>query len=175
MSAWTYVNGTITLSPMGRTQAEKRYILDTVLNHLPLVTGSEKDMSKYVIQKDGFNSSSSFDEYGWRTDNLLDWYGNNNRRGGWLRTQDQYILVVDGSLRDREFEETFKEFMNFICRLSDRIIIEDALIKISSYNKEVLITNKNECFSDMYTYPSWSVGGKEDEYNWCEHLMWESK
>ena len=43
MSWWTYINGTITVSPMGRTQAEKRYILETVLDHLPLVTGSERD------------------------------------------------------------------------------------------------------------------------------------
>ena len=37
MSYWTYVNGTVIVSPMGRTQAEKRYILDTVLSHLPRV------------------------------------------------------------------------------------------------------------------------------------------
>lgn len=50
MSYWTYVNGTVIVSPMGRTQAEKRYILDTVLSHLPRVTGSEGDMNVYVIQ-----------------------------------------------------------------------------------------------------------------------------
>lgn len=43
MSWWTHINDTITASPMGRTQAEKRYILETVLDHLPLVTGSERD------------------------------------------------------------------------------------------------------------------------------------
>lgn len=56
MSYWTYVNGTVIVSPMGRTQAEKRYILDTVLSHLPRVIGSEGDMNVYVIQKSGFNS-----------------------------------------------------------------------------------------------------------------------
>ena len=53
MSWWTYVHGTIVVSPMGRTQAEKRYILDTVLEHLPVVSGSERDMNVYVIQKEG--------------------------------------------------------------------------------------------------------------------------
>lgn len=51
MSSWTYITGTITVSPIGRTQAEKRYILDTVLAHLPIVSGSERDMNVYVIQK----------------------------------------------------------------------------------------------------------------------------
>lgn len=64
MSSWTYIQGTITVSPIGRTQAEKRYILDTVLAHLPIVSGSEKDMDVYVIQKNGHNSSCSCDEFG---------------------------------------------------------------------------------------------------------------
>ena len=56
MSSWTYINGVITVFPLGRTQAEKRYILDTVLDHLPKVTGSERDMNTYLIQKSGYNS-----------------------------------------------------------------------------------------------------------------------
>ena len=55
MSSWTYVHGTIVVSPLGRTQHEKRYILETVLDHLPVVTGSERDMEVYVIQKRGYN------------------------------------------------------------------------------------------------------------------------
>ena len=51
MSFWTYVHGTIEVTPMGRTQAEKTYILNTVLEHLPHVTGSEEDMNVYVLQK----------------------------------------------------------------------------------------------------------------------------
>ena len=51
MSNWSYIQGTITASPIGRTQAQKRYILDTVLAHLPIVSGSERDMNVYVIQK----------------------------------------------------------------------------------------------------------------------------
>ena len=107
MSFWTYVNGTVIVSPMGRTQAEKRYILETALNHLPLVTGSEKGMNAYIIQKNGHNSSSSCDEFGYVTNNLVDRYGNKSRKCGWMRTQDEYILVVEGSLRDRMFNQTF--------------------------------------------------------------------
>ena len=48
MSNWTYVMGQIIVAPMGRTQNEKEYILKTVLDHLPLVTGSEEDMQVYI-------------------------------------------------------------------------------------------------------------------------------
>lgn len=50
MSYWSFVHGTVTVLPFGRTQAEKRYLLDTVLDHLPKVTGSEGDMNIYLLE-----------------------------------------------------------------------------------------------------------------------------
>ena len=63
MSHWAYIRGTITVEPLGRTQPEKRYILDTVLDHLPRVSGSEEDMNVYAIQKKGYNGSCSCGGY----------------------------------------------------------------------------------------------------------------
>lgn len=142
MSWWSYIHGTIVVSPTGRTQAEKRYILDTVLDHLPRVTGSERDMNVYVIQKNGHNSSSSHDEFGQRTNNLFDRYGYKNREHGWLQMQDEYILVVDGSLRDREFEETFRAFQKWLIRLSKRVTVKSVLVKINDYDKSKLIRKR---------------------------------
>lgn len=101
MSMWTYVNGTITVNPMGRTNEEKEYILKTVLNHLPLVTGSEEDMNIYIIPKKGYNSSCSTDEFGEKTNNLTDSYGRKNRDRGYLQVQDEYIIVVMDIKRQR--------------------------------------------------------------------------
>ena len=53
MSHWSYIQGVITVQPMGQTQPQKRYILETVLNHLPRVTGSEGDMDVYITQLNG--------------------------------------------------------------------------------------------------------------------------
>lgn len=180
MSFWTYVHGTVTVHPMGRTQAEKRYILDTVLEHLPLVTGSEGCMDVYVIQKNGHNSSSSCDEFGQVTNNLVDIHGDKDRNGGWLRIQDEYILVVDGSLRDRMFDQTFREFMKWICRLGKRINIEDVLVEIKEYGKSTIIKNRNvQCskhsykkvFDGLFESPSWC--NEDNEPNWCEFMMWD--
>jgi len=180
MSYWTYVNGTITVHPMGRTQPEKRYILDTVLNHLPRVTGSEGDMNVYVIQKAGHNSSSSCDEFGEITNNLLDYYGYKSRNG-WLQTQDEYILVVNGALRDREFNETFREFMKWTVRLGKRVGIEDILVEIKGYDKSTIIKNTNvknkrysykDVFSELFESPSWC--NDTDEINWCEYMMYDN-
>ena len=165
---------------MGRTQAEKRYILDTVLEHLPLVTGSERDMNVYVIQKNGHNSSSSCDEFGEVTNNLIDSYGNKSRDRGWLRTQDEYILVVDGSFRDRMFDQTFREFMKWICRLGKRVDIEDVLVEVKGYDKSTVIRNYNiqgkkfsysKVFDGLFEDPSWC--NDTGEPNWCEFMMWD--
>ena len=175
MSWWSYVNGTITVRPMGNTQAEKRYVLETILNHLPLVTGSERDMNVYIVQKEGANSSNSCDEYGEQTNNLIDRYGNHSYEHGWLRVQDTYILVVNGSFRDRYFHETFREFMNWLCRLCKRIWVTDILVRISDYEKEYLIDDSCDISSPYYQMneaPSWCEESN-GEPCWCEHLLIE--
>lgn len=62
MSMWTYVRGLIELGVPGRTQAEKDYILQTVIDHLPKVTGSEYSMNVYTIRANGHNIWSNHDE-----------------------------------------------------------------------------------------------------------------
>ena len=179
MSYWTYITGTITVSPIGRTQAQKRYILDTVLAHLPIVSGSERDMNVYVIQKNGHNSSSSCDEFGERTNNLTDWHGNKTRSRGWLYTQDEYILVVDAALRDREFNQTYREFIKWLVRLGKRVMIENILVKISGYDKFTIIKEKKKknekyswqnVFNNLFENSSWM--NDDGEVNWCEYMLY---
>jgi len=171
MSVWSFVKGVITVEPMGRTQAEKTYILQTVLDHLPIVSGSEGDMNVYMIQKNGYNSSRSCDEHGNRTNNLIDDHGHKSQRRGWLNSQNQYLLIVDGSLRYREFEETFKEFQNWLCRLAKRVDVRDVLVEVKSYKKSFIIRNTNHVYTHMFEKPSWC--NESGEPTWCEYLMWD--
>jgi hypothetical protein len=133
-------------------------------------------MNVYVIQKNGHNSSSSCDEFGYSTNNLTDSYGDKGRRNGWLRIQDEYILVVNGSFRDRMFNQTLQEFNKWLCRLAKRSSVEDVLVEIKGYNEHILIRNTNDCYGKMFEYPSWSnCGEKVKSENWCEYLMWNSE
>ena len=171
MSYWTYINGTVTVRPMGRTQAEKRYILETVLDHLPFVTGSERNMNVYIIQKNGYNASSSHTELG-VYGGYLGWDKNNLS----LKTQDEYILVVEGSLRDRMFEQTYREFQKWLCRLAKRVGVEDVLVEIKAYDKSSIVRNVNDIYGKMFEDPSWYRKKGDDEFkepNWCEYLMWD--
>lgn len=177
MSWWTYVNGTVTVNPMGRTQAEKRYILETVLDHLPFVTGSERDMNVYIIQKNGYNSSSSHTEFG-VYGGYLGWPKNNQS----LDTQDEYILVVNGAFRDRMFEQTYREFQKWLCRLAKRVDVDDVLVEITGWEQSALIRNprlsRKKCcetvYGQMFERPTWCYDDDEfHEPNWCEYLMWD--
>lgn len=170
MSMWTHISGIIKVSPMGRTQAEMKYILDTVLAHLPNVTGSERDMEIHIVQSNFDNGSSSHDEFQMITDNLIDNYGQRNRKDGWSRYVDEYILVVNGSLRDREFNQTLREFQKWLCRLAKRVHVNKVLVEISGYGKHDIITDNYGVYYDMFEIPSWC--NKTGEPNWCEYLMW---
>ena len=166
MSLWTYITGVITVDPMGRTQPEKRYILDTILEHLPRVTGSEQDMHVYVTQKNGYNSSCSHNEF----DEWIPWKRN--------ETQTKYLITVNASLRDREFSQTLRELNKWLNRLAKRAGIEEILVKLNGYDrghgwKEILISNAKP-YQEMAEYPSWWPEKSGGEPMWCEYLMWES-
>lgn len=170
MSYWTYVRGYIKVDCVGRTQPEIEYILKSILDHMPRITGSEGDVTIHIVKEDGNSSSLSCDEYFDCTNNLVDLYGNKSYKDGWLETQSKFYLFLEGSLRDRQFEQTYKETMKFLCRLAKRISVEDILIKVQGYEQSVTIDNAKP-FEEMYEMPSWCNDTHEPA--WWEHLMWK--
>ena len=172
MSHWTHIIGTIRVSPMGRTQPEKRYILETVLAHLPLVTGSEGDMKIHINVGGGCSSSSSHDEFDMRTNKGTDWrYGCRVDNGGYFEMEEDYLLTLVGNLRDREFEETYREFQKWIIRLAKRVGVDEICVKIwAEYGKEIIISDPTP-YDNMFEWPSWCKDS-DGEPNWCEYLMW---
>ena len=172
MSWWTHIRGTVEVSPMGRTQPECDYILNTVLEHLPLVTGSERDMVVHVTRREGHNSSSSHDEFGRRTNNLVSYYGGTHTRNGMYHMQDEYLLTIEADLRDRMFKQTKKEFLKWIVRLAKRVWVRDAFVRVWGYGDEQMIINRTEGFHSINEPPSWYRGGT-GEPCWAEYLMWD--
>ena len=169
MSYWTYIRGTIMVSPLGRTQEEMNYILKTVLRHLPKVSGSEKDMEIIVNQPNGWTTSASCDEF----DNYVGNFEINRR----------YILTLYGNLRDRTFDETYKEFNKWINRLAKRVFVDEVFVNINGYNysdsnkhhinKHNIIIDNNKYYN-LYEQPTWYRNNKDGEPNWCEYLMYEN-
>lgn len=175
MSYWTHILGVIEVSPMGRTQHEKTYILNTVLDHLPIVTGSERNMN-ISINVGRENGSSSCDEFYMRTNNLTDSYGEKSRKHGWLRTADCYYLTIYGDFRDRLFNQTFHEFQKWLCRLSKRVDVNHVSVTILSDDHKPYHIEEygwDNPYSEMFEMPSW-IEASEGEPTWCEYLMWES-
>lgn len=176
MSYWTHILGVIKVCPMGRTQHEKTYILNTVLDHLPIVSGSERDMDVIVNVDPCNNSSCSCDEFMTRTNNLRDRYGDRSRSRGWLRTSDDYYLTIVADLRDRMFAETFREFQKWLCRLAKRVDVDEVNVAIKADDRRepyfIHEISWNNPYSKMFEEPSW-VKESEGEPTWCEYLMWE--
>jgi len=165
VSSWTYVKGAVEVSVPGRTQAQIRYVLESVLDHLPRVTGSEGDMNVYISREAGHNCSMPCDEFGLETNNLRDLYGNKTRERGWLETQGMYMLTVEGNLRDREFEETKREFSRWLCRLAKRLNVYSVVVKIWGYGKSLVISDATP-FDEMFEW-------RDGEKGWTDYLFWE--
>ena len=161
MSSWTHVKGVVEVDVPGVTQAETRYVLDTVLAHLPKVTGSESDMSVYVVQESGCNCAMCTDEFG-QFSNLLAGQSGGQGHSGWLEMQSCYMIVLDGDLRDKEFDETKRELMKFLCRLAKRLPVDSIIVKLHSYDKAMVISDAAPYF-EMHEF----------SHGWTEYLRCE--
>ena len=75
--------------------------------------------------------------------------------------QSEYFIIVDGSLRDRFFEQTFMEFNKWLNRLAKRVSVEEILVQVSDLNKRYLYTNSAP-YEDMY----------EHNPGWTDYLLW---
>lgn len=174
MSYWTHILGVIQVSVIGRTQHEKTYILNTVLDHLPIVSGSERDMHVIVNVSDSANTFCTHDEFDMMTDNLTDRYGNKTRERGWLKYSDTYYLTVYGNLRDRLFKDTFREFQKWLSRLAKRINVETINVTITSDDRKQpyhFYYDYDSPYDRMFEEPSWVA--EDGEPAWFEYLMWE--
>lgn len=163
MSWWTGVTGLISVQVPGRTDKEKEYVLDSVLRHLPLITGSEGPCHALYVKAHGYTWSDSCDEFGNSSNLLPNRYGTPSRHGT-LRVQDKYFVVLEGRLRDRTFEQTVREVCRWLCRLSSRLFV-------SYCNVEV--------FGEVgHRYSFNRVGWLQDNFvsgtdNWTYALTWK--
>ncbi len=90
---------------------------------------------------------------------------------GILRVREDYILTIEAELRDREFSETVREFMNWLCRLSKRVFVTDICVKIHDKLGKMLSLTDPGPFAEMEEAPS---GLKlHGESAWWECLLWE--
>lgn len=176
MSRWTHIHGIIEAYVFGEAQAEKTYILETILSHQPNVTGSEENMSVRYMIKPGYNSWSSHDELGvyYRYPN----YREHDKEAG--EGQDLYLIILDADLRDRTYKRTFKELINWLCRLSKRIVVHDILIKIiDEWDKEHIISESgyDSCFYEMsepaYRFLPGDKYSRDRKLNRFRYLSWE--
>jgi len=153
VSSWTYVRGMISVDPIGETTAEKVFVVQTVLDHLPTVTGSEKNLFVYVTPSVYYGLSCREDSgYGYRS----------------RRVAPHFLIIVEGDLRDREFNQTKAEVMRWICRLGKRLFITDICLTVRDQcGRKVVLTDERPLL-DLYEGPHWIV--KYGKPKWWKEL-----
>lgn len=170
---WNYINGEVKVHPMGRTVEEQEYILKTVLNHLPIVTGSETAMRIDIVKLDNFCSSSSYDELGNRYDKP-DLKGEWNRHN-WKDCDCDFKLVLTGLLRHTCIDEIYKSFWKWLVRLAKRVNVDWVMVNINDYHTDKMIFHPDglRCLFEEPTWMSDEKDIEDVEPNWCEYLMWD--
>lgn len=135
MSSWTSIRGVIEVILYGNTQHENTFIVNSIVDSLPHITGSEQDMGVYVNQEYGYDVSMTYPDL----DHITQF-------------QSKYLITINGSLRDREFADTIAEFDRWICELAKQLLVNDAIVEIESYEKSQIFTNREFDYSGMYDF-----------------------
>lgn len=154
MSHWTKVHGVIEVDTFSRSSAEAMYLAQTVVNHLPRVTGSEGDVEYYLNLVHGSNTSSNCDEFDQRS-NLC-----NGAHFRVFEYQSCVLITIDGYLRDREFDQTLRETVKALARLSSRLWVKRCVVSVSDWVRRFV-------FDD----PHWVIA--REQTSWARDLLWE--
>ena len=155
MSCWTYVTGVIEVDTCARSDAEAMYLAQTVVNHLPRITGSERSVEFHLSQPNGYCSSSNVDEFE-QPSNLYD-----DRHFRMFTTQDRVLITIHGNLRDRLFKQTLHETTKMLARLSSRLWIRECLVWVKSDMGETFI----------FDNPEWVR--RREVTDWASSLLWK--
>ncbi len=152
MSVWTYVNGVIKVDTFANSSARAMYVAQTVVNHLPKISGSECDVQYYLSLVEGYNLSSNCDEFD-QPSNLC-----NRGRIHMFKAQTCVLITMDGSLRNREFHRTLFETTKALSRLSSRLLIQECLVSVRGFRESFVFDN-----------PKWLLD--RERTNWVRDLL----
>lgn len=160
MSNWTYVNGVIEVDTYARSTPEALYKVQTAINHLPRITGSEGDVEFYVNIKHGYCMSSNADEFG-QFSNLY-----NNREWNSFETQSRIVITISDELRDRYFDETLKETTLMLSRLGRRLQILNCILAVKGFD-----IRQKKMKSFVFHDPAWLLDMPITD--WTDNLLWK--
>lgn len=125
MSTCTHVLGTMEIDVYGCAQYECEYNLKKVLEHLPIVYGSEENMYITSFIKPGYGTvSSNTDEF----DNFSNLA--KNGKGKLFEFQTRYILVLSGDLWDTTYEQTYRSIVKCIRKIIKNFFLVSMNINI---------------------------------------------
>lgn len=125
MSMWCFVHGIIVADTFADYTPAALYRTQSVVDHLPRITGSEGPAQFYVTTKRGHNVfMCGLDELHQRS-NLGD-----GRYGDHFRAQSQVLISICGELRDRWLPQTLPEVTKALSRLASRLSINTCLVSV---------------------------------------------
>lgn len=124
MSMWTYVRGMILADTYALYTPAALYRAQSVIDHLPRITGSEGSAEFYVTGRRGYNIVSYCDEL-FQQSNL-----GGGRFGDRFESQSEVLITICGNLRDRTFHQTLHETTKALSRLASRLDVETCLVSV---------------------------------------------
>ena len=182
MSWWTSIRGTLTVDPYGSTIAEQEYVLNSVLNHQPMIWQDGGLMETAVHQSAFPNHWSTHDEFGEYSNLVYD--RDDFDQEGMHKLGTLFFITLHGDVRHDTFDDVFPVFMRWLCRLAKRVSMKEVFVTVFDYNKKAVINYSNRVMLSMnnplyrmYDYGKWALDNllcREEEAE-CLSQLWNTQ
>ena len=126
MSLWCYVRGIIVADTFAEYTPAALYRAQSVVDHLPRISGSEGDAQFYIVTKRGHNQTM---------------FG--------FEAQSQVLISICGDLRDSWLPQTLPEVTKALARLASRLSIDTCLVSVEDDCGQKFLFNNPKWLRDM--------------------------
>ena len=127
MSGGTFITGTISVIPVGFNKNTQRFVLEEVLEHLPIVGDDTRRLEYAINELRGHRFRCDVDEFGRKT---------NLGMGTWpsMFWFDSYTFTItfDSYLFSTPFDVALKQFTRWLYRLAGRVMTSNVLVRVQS-------------------------------------------
>ena len=144
MSLWCYVRGLIVADTFAEYTPAALYRAQCVVDHLPRISGSERDAQFYIATKRGHNQTM----FGWDELHQFSNLGG-GRRGDRFEAQSEVLISICGDLRDRWLPQTLPEVTKALARLASRLSIDTCLVSVEDDCGQKFLFNNPKWLRDM--------------------------
>ena len=107
----TRIFGILDVSLYNYDKMERRLVMESIIDKLPKISGTYRDMDVCLIDKDSSNK------------------------------RDSYFIILNGELLGKSYFDALKEMEEFLEKLAEHVWVVDVLVSVTDFREEKIFND----------------------------------